>query len=360
MGKAIIYMALGALIGLAVPAVAPAQENAQAEVPALVDNPPSRYVVVKGDTLWGISARFLRDPWRWPDIWGLNRDQIRNPHWIYPGDVIVLDYAGGVPRLRFEGDDDGAWQLLIARLNPKIRTQGLPPGAIPSIPSANLQAFLTRPLVIEEHELALAPTIIASRDGRVVMGHNDIAFVEGVVVADGQRFQVVRPGRVFKDPDSGEILAREAIYLGDAVVTEYGEISTINIAKAVQEIAPGDKLVSAPAETSSPYMPHAPATQVQGKIIAGPNDSVTEIAPQTAVVLNRGARDGLERGHVLAISRAGNVVRPPGSADANARVRLPDERYGVVFVFRVFDRVSYALVMNTTRPVRVLDVVKTP
>jgi LysM repeat protein len=130
MGNAIIYLVLVALTAFSVPLTASAQEASAVEVPALVDNPPTRYVVVKGDTLWGISAKFLRDPWRWPDLWGINRDQIRNPHWIYPGDVIVLDLSGSTPRLRFEGDSD--WQLLMSRLSPRIRTQGLPPSAIPT------------------------------------------------------------------------------------------------------------------------------------------------------------------------------------------------------------------------------------
>lgn len=358
MGKAIIYLVLIALSAFAAPVSGWAQEASPVDRTALVDNPPSRYVVVKGDTLWGISARFLRDPWRWPDIWGINRDEIKNPHWIYPGDVIVLDFSGATPRLRFEGDND--WQLLKSRLSPKIRTQGLPPSAIPSIPAARIRAFVSRPIIVGEHELAAAPKIVAGRDGRVVLSLNDIAFVEGLVWANGSQYQVVRPGRTLIDPDTKEVLGHEAVYLGDAHVSEFGEISTISIARAVLEMSPGDRLLSLPADSAAPYMPHAPATKIRGKIIAGSVQTVTEIAPQSVVVINRGARDGLEIGHVLAISRAGPEVKPAGSNDPNARVKLPDERYGIVFVFRTFERVSYALVMNTTRPVNLLDVVQTP
>lgn len=358
MGKAIIYSLLVALSAFTVPGAAWSQEASETDKPVLVDNPPARYVVVKGDTLWGIASRFLRDPWRWPDIWGLNRDQIKNPHWIYPGDVIVLDFSGATPRLRFEGDED--WKLLTSRLSPKIRTQGLPPSAIPSIPAANLNAFVSRTMVMGEYDLAAAPKIIASREGRVVLSLNDAAFVEGLVWADGPQYQVVRPGRVLKDPDTKEVLGYEVIYLGDANVTEFGEISTITIARAVQEISPGDLLVREAAEVSAPYMPHAPSSKIRGKIIAGSGLTVTEIAPQSVVFINRGTREGLEVGNVLAISRAGREVIPAGASGNSARVKLPDERYGIVFVFRVFDRVSLALVMNTTRPVNLLDVVQTP
>lgn len=360
MGKAIIYSLLVALSALTVPQATWAQdpEMRDTDEPVLVENPPERYVVVKGDTLWGISARFLRDPWRWPDIWGLNRDQIKNPHWIYPGDVIVLDFSGGTPRLRFEGDED--WKLLLSRLSPRIRTQGLPPSAIPSIPAENLRAFLTRTIVVGEHELVAAPKIIASREGRVVLSLNDTAFVEGLVLADGAQYQVVRPGRVLKDPDTKEILGHEVIYLGDAYVTEFGEISTINIARAVLEISPGDLLVRPTAELTAPYMPRAPASMIRGKVIAGSGLTVTEIAPRSVVVINRGKREGLEVGDVLAVSRAGREVMPAGATRSSARVKLPDQRYGIVFVFRVFERVSLALVMNTTLPVNLLDVVQTP
>ncbi len=359
MGKTIIYLVLSALVTIAAPHRAIAQE-AEPAPPVLVSEPPARYVVVRGDTLWDISARFLRDPWRWPDIWGLNRDQIRNPHWIYPGDVIVLDFSGRTPRLRFEGDSDGDWKLLTARLSPKIRTQNLPPSAIPSIPAANLNAFLSKPLIVGEHELAAAPRIVAAQESRVVLGPGDIAFADRLVLAGGSRYNVVRPGRKLIDPDSKEFLGNEAIYLGEVDVQEFGEISTVKIARAVREITPGDMLVDAPPLLTQPYMPRGPQVMIRGKIIAAANESVAEIGPQSIIVLNRGARDGLETGHVLAILRAGETVKPAGTPIRSNRVKLPDQRYGIVFVFRVFDRVSYGLVMNTTRPVHVLDLVQTP
>ncbi len=366
MGKTIISMVVALTLTLTTQAFAQDQvtpdsapmQAAPQEPPALTDSPPARHVVVKGDTLWGISARFLRDPWRWPDIWGINRDQIKNPHWIYPGDVIILDFSGATPRLRFEGDGD--WKLLLTRLSPRIRTQGLPPSAIPSIPAANLNAFLTKPLIVGEYELNAAPRIIAAQETRVVLGPADAAFAQGVAATGASRHQVVRPGRAFVDPDTKEKLGLEAVYLGEVEVKEFGAISTLQITRAVQEIAPGDYLVDAQPASADPYMPHAPQTLITGKIIAAANETVSEIGPQSVVVLNRGRRDGLAIGHVLAVYRAGAWVQPAGATDRRTRVKLPDERYGIVFVFRVFDRVSYALVMNTARPVHILDIVRTP
>jgi hypothetical protein len=183
--------------------------------------------------------------------------------------------------------------------------------------------------------------------------------VQGLVWSNGLRYHVVRPGRRFIDPDTKELLGIEAQHLGEVAVEEFGEISTVKISRGVQEIAPGDLVVEAPPINADPYMPHAPQKMITGKVISGTNEVVSEIGPQAIVVLNRGARDGLEQGHVLALHRAGERVRPAG-ARRDEFVKLPDERYGIVFVFRVFDRLSYALVMNTTRPVHIYDIVRTP
>jgi hypothetical protein len=336
---------------------------AAADELALAANAPDRYVVVKGDTLWGISGRFLKDPWRWPDIWGLNKDQIKNPHWIYPGDVILLDFAGtGMPRLRLEGIDGGTaeWRLMTAKLSPSIRRSELAAAAIPSIPMSAIGAFLTKPLVVGEQELDSAPLLVAAQESRVVLSAGDVAFAKGIVWEDGGQWNVFRPGRNMVDPDTKELLGREAINLGEAHVTEFGEVSTITITKAVQEIATGDRLVKTPSTQTLSFIPHAPSTQIKGKVIAGSDNSVGEISPQTVVVLNRGAREGLEPGHVLALYRDRPTVTPAGAKNSKEKIKLPPERYGVVFVFRVFEKVSYALVMKTTRPVNLLDVVQTP
>jgi hypothetical protein len=328
---------------------------------ALAESAPDRYVVVKGDTLWDISARFLRDPWRWPDIWGLNKDQIKNPHWIYPGDIILLDFTGMSPRLRLQGIDGATdWRLVVTKLSPSIRKLDLAASAIPSIPVDAIAPFLTKPLVIGEREMAAAPILVAGQENRVVLSAGDTAYAKGVVWDDGTEWNIYRPGRDLVDPDTGELLGREAVHLGELKVSQFGEVSRVAITKSVLEISPGDRLVKIVAGPVLPYIPRAPSKQIKGKVIAAPNSSVTEIGPQMVVVLNRGARDGLETGNVLALYRDLPMIRPAGATDPKERIKLPAERYGIVFVFRVFEKVSYALVMHTSRPVNLLDAVQTP
>ena len=330
----------------------------------LAENVPDRYVVVKGDTLWDISARFLKDPWRWPDVWGLNKEEIKNPHWIYPGDVIVLDFTGRTPRLRKDGaggnGSEAEWRLMDAKLSPTIRKQMLGSGAISSIPISAIQAFLVRPLVVGEAELNGAPTLVAGPENRVVLSAGDTAFAKGLVSQEQAGWSVYRPGRTLTDPDTKELLGREAVYLGEAQISERGEVSTVLLTKAIQEIAPGDRLAKTPPSQSLSYVPHAPGNSIKGRVIAGPDGSVSEIGSRQVVIINRGSREGIEIGHVLALYRDRPSVTPANAVDPNEKIKLPPERYGIVFVFRVFEKVSFGLVLNSTRPVNVLDVVQTP
>jgi hypothetical protein len=357
------------IISLLVLAAAWSCGNTLADEIKLAENAPDRYVVVKGDTLWGISAKFLKDPWRWPDIWGLNKEEIKNPHWIYPGDVLVLDFTGMTPHLRKDGtagNGDGRnggeadWKLMDAKLSPTIRRQSLAIGAISSIPASAIQSFLVRPLVVGEQELNSAPTLVAGPENRVVLSAGDTAFAKGVVWEEQAGWSVFRPGRTLSDPDTKEVLGREAVYLGDAQITEFGEVSTVLLTKATQEIAPGDRLAKTPIAQALTYVPHAPGSLIMGRVIAGPNDSVSEIGSKEIVIINRGRREGVEIGHVLALYRDRPSVTPANAIDPSEKIKLPAERYGMVFIFRVFEKVSYGLVLNSTRPVNVLDVVQTP
>ncbi len=355
------------IISLLLLAAAWASGNAWADEIKLAENVPDRYVVVKGDTLWGISARFLKDPWRWPDVWGLNKDEIKNPHWIYPGDVVVLDFTGKTPRLRKDGaggnssnGSEADWRLMDAKLSPTIRRQSLAVGAISSIPASAIQAFLTRPLVVGEEELNSAPTLVAGPENRIVLSAGDTAFAKGVVWEERAGWSVFRPGRRLTDPDTKELLGREAVYLGDAQISEFGEVSTVLLTKATKEISPGDRLAKTPPAQGLYYVPHAPAGLIKGRVIAGPDDTVTEIGSKQIVIINRGSREGMEIGHVLALYRDRPSVTPANAIDPKEKIKLPAERYGMIFVFRVFDKVSYGLVMDATQPVNVLDVVQTP
>jgi LysM domain len=362
MGKSIISLLLLAAAWL--PGIGAADEV------QLSENAPDRYVVVKGDTLWDISGRFLKDPWRWPDVWGLNKDEIKNPHWIYPGDVVILDFTGRTPRLRREGDmaggtgsgdgHSGEWNLVTTKLSPAIRKTELAALAIPTVSMKTIGPFLSQALVVGERELEAAPILVASQENRVVLFKDDVAFTKGIVWEDGSEWNIFRPGRSLVDPDTKEFLGREAVHLGNGRISEFGEVSTVTISKAVQEIAPGDRLVKAPPISALPFVPRSPGGNINAKIIASSDNSVSEVGPQSVVVLNRGTREGLEVGHVLALYRDRPSVNPAGATDKAERIKLPQERYGVVLVFRVFEKVSYALVMDTTRPVNMFDIARTP
>jgi nucleoid-associated protein YgaU len=336
----------------------------------LAADAPTSYVVVKGDTLWDISGRFLKEPWRWPEIWNMNREQIKDPHWIYPGDVIQMSFdANGNPILSLASGGGGAGDN--ARLQPKIRVDTLAL-AIPSIPSKVITPFLSLPLVIEEGALANAPRIISTEDNRVVIGAGNTAYVIGLQQNLGVKWQVYRPGKALKN-EAGEILGYEANYLGEAKVVRFGETSTVEILRSTQEINRGDRLTPT-ADTAVPsYGPHSPNTNVSGSIISVLN-GVDTGAQYSVIAINLGKREGMEVGHVLATLRKGEMVStadPLGQANqststsstdnqTSGMVKLPDERNGLVFVFRVFDKVSYALVMATRRPTEIGDVVRTP
>ena len=318
---------------------------------------PNRHVVVKGDTLWDISGKFFADPWKWPHIWGLNKDTIKDPHWIYPGDVVFLDRSSGTLRIGqmgTAGARDARDASGIVRLSPKVREDLSIHDAIPSIPASAIAPFLSRPLVIEEGMLDDAPMLIGAREGRVILGTGDICFARGLTSDLGDQWQIYRPGKKFIDPDSGEVLGIEVVYLGDAEVMNFSDISTISITHSIQETHRGDRLVAPSAETALTYLPRAPENNITARVISV-YGGVSQAGQNTAITLNKGARDGVEIGHVLALYHKGEVVKSEGES-----YTLPDERYGLVFVFRVFDKVSYALVMQTKMPVQLLDRAQTP
>jgi hypothetical protein len=359
---------------------------------------PDQYTVQKGDTLWGIAGKVLKDPWKWPQVWQINREQIKDPHWIYPGDVIRLDRSGDSPSLSLAGSGASGGTMTdaagnVVKIEPRIRFENLQE-AIPSIPGSVIGPFLSQPLVVEAGGLDTAPTIVATEESRVIIGPGDSAYADRIGSKDALNWQVFRPGVALRDPDTGEILGYEAKYVGDARVRRFGNPTTLEVVKARQEINRGDRLMPARESTYPTYMPRAPAKPIRG-VIMSVDGGVSEVGQYQIVTLNRGARDGLEVGHVLASFRRGQLVNasgratsasdsrwfsgldirrnpvvpePQGSSVAGATgvpieagpLRLPDERNGLVFVFRVFDKMSYAMVMRSTRPIYVGDVVQTP
>ena len=313
---------------------------------------PDRYEVVQGDTLWGIAARFLKEPWRWPEIWGLNRDQLRNPHKIYPGDIIVLEKTLKGNRLRLI---KGEGEQRTIKLSPQIRIEQVKSKAIPSIPASVIEPFLSQPLVVEQNGLAQAPYLLGTSDNRVVLSAGNTVYIGNMPYDLGKAWQIFRTGKPLKDPDqNNQVMGYEAEYLGNASVKVFDEISTAVITHSTQEILKGDRLVPAPGIVFNNYAPHAPEIFINGRIISV-YGGVTEIGKGSIVTLNKGMMDGLEMGHVLAIYRRSQTRMPDGKI-----INLPDERTGLVFVFRVFDQVSYALVVQSTSTIKILDAVKNP
>ncbi len=329
------------------------------------ENAPDRYVVVKGDTLWDISNKFFKDPWKWPQIWGLNKVTIQDPHWIYPGNVIYLDpntktlHFGEPPKARHTGvlalvPDLPPTNSKIQKLSPKIRVVSGDRDAIPSIPASIISAFLAQPLVIETKEMEGAPTLIGSIENRTLLSFGDTAFATGIPADKGSLWQLYRPGKPFIDPDTSETLGYEAIYLGDASIQKYDAITTLKITKSVLDIQKGDNFIQSAMGLSSSYIPRSPNNKIRAKIISI-YGGVDQGGQNAIVTINKGQRDGLENGHVLALYKESDTSKHKGVSYA-----LPALRYGLIFIFRTFDKVSYALVMQVQRTVQILDSVETP
>jgi hypothetical protein len=340
---------LAFVLASAVSAVALAQ--APKSPLALKPDAPDRYTVVRGDTLWSIAQRYTDSPWRWSELWNLNKDEIKNPHRIYPGNVIVLDRARG--------------QLAVSdtvKLSPKVRAESTARVAIPSIPASAIEPFLVRPLVIEPDGLDKAPSIVGTEDSRVILEAGNKAFVRGMGDSKESTWFVYRRGPALVDPDTNTTLGYEAIYLGTARVIRAGEPAVVQLTSVTQEVGVGDKLVPAGKPEVPSYAPHAPSMPVQGRIVSlyGGGAQLGEAGGQSVIAVNRGKSQGMEVGHVIALHRPGaTVIERKGDA-ASTPLTLPNERYGLAFVFRVFDRVSYALVMNVSKPVNAKDIVQNP
>jgi uncharacterized protein (DUF2384 family) len=387
-GKIVIF-----LVALLVCAVAGADEV------QLRSDHPQTYTVQKGDTLWDISGRFLTHPWQWPEIWHDN-PQIADPHWIYPGDVLSLEYVNGKPRLRVVDRN--------VKLSPSIR-ESAHAEVIHAIPLDAIHQFLSRPRVVSEADLDNAAYIVGSQDEHLAFGQGFRVYVRNLGEPATAKFSVFRKGGEYRDPDTQALLGYEAEHLGDALVEKFGDPATVQVVSSSKEVMKGDRLLPQTEDEYVEFIPHAPAAPVDAKIISAMG-GISQIAQHQVVVLNRGARDGLEAGHVLAIFQRGKVVKDPIGSDVayqrqeeeRARleresptragrlweslindvrgvdraardfvgtpvkgskpvaVRLPEERAGELMVFRTFDNVSYGLVMNIQRPVYVLDAVRNP
>lgn len=345
----------------------------RADVVQLREDHPERYIVERGDTLWDIAARFLRSPWHWPRIWKINQ-QIANPHLIYPGDVIVFRYVDGKPELSLlrsqklapEGVPSPAPDsapfvpapsgIPTVKLSPGVRSQPLH-AAIPTIPPNAIVPFLTQPLAVGEKELNDAGYITVGLDDRIALGDHSEFYARGTADDDQEFYQIFRQGNPIRDPDTGEVLAFEAIYLGDAQRLATGDPTKFVVTRVKQEIVPTDRLLAAPKTPALPYYyPHPPEAKIEGRIVSALN-AVAEVGPFTVVAINRGQREGIEEGHVLRIMRHVGERQDPLT---RAQYKLPDEQSGVLMVFRTFEKVSFGLIMSATQPVHIHDTVVTP
>ena len=349
-----------------------AREVAQSGVPLseLAPNAPESHTVQSGDTLWDISKLFLKSPWRWPELWGMNLDQIRNPHLIFPGQVLVLVKADGRAQLKLAQPVEEGLPTSTVKLSPRTRSQALGGGGeIAAIPLHLIGPFLTEAVVLNTDELAGAARVVATQEGRVMVSRTETAYVRGDLKG-AREFQLFREGRPLNDPATGELLGFEARYLGRAdFVRAEGTRdgpdgkplpvpASVALTNVREEVGVGDRLRPMPPREFISYVPHAPAGAVQGQVVSIYGDS--RYAGQNQIVaINRGQRDGVERGHVLRLWRDGAMAVDTTGAKPQS-IKLPDERLGMLFVFRVFDRVSYALVLAANDPVKRGDRITQP
>lgn len=343
---------------------------------------PESYMVQKGDTLWNIAGRFLTEPWRWPEIWKAN-PQIQDPNLIYPGDVITLGSEGGSPVLTVERGDDAVGSVAATagsgrtlKLTPAIRSYDRG-DAIPTIPIDSIKQFLTRPLVVSADEMEGWPYIVSSFDQHLVAGAGNRVYVRGLSSqGDSRRYSVFRKGPAYrsKSDTSERILGYEALYVGEAIIEKFGDPATATIVQSNREVLNGDRLTpQSKEESSSDFMPRPPANPVQGSIISV-IDGMSEIGQYQVVVLDIGSSQGIEVGNYLGVYQAGKVVTDKvGSGDesthpfieylgsrgsAGEEVSLPEEYAAVIMVIRLFEQVSYALVMESRGPLSLNDAVR--
>ncbi|MEN9544556.1 MAG: hypothetical protein RLZZ598_1389 [Pseudomonadota bacterium] len=337
-----------------------AQQVAQAGVPLseLAPNAPDHYTVKSGDTLWAISSLYLKSPWKWPELWGMNLEQIHNPHLIFPGQMLVLEKSGGRAMLKVAGNGQPGGT---DRLSPRVRDKGPGGAALTAVAIKHLEGFFNDAVILDSNTLESAPRIVATPEGRVLLGKGDTAYVRGEL--GGVRdWRVFRRPKALIDPDTQQVLGYEARSVGAAQferaggTNDRGEIvpASFTITAAHEEANLFDRLAPTQSINETALVPHAPAQPIEGRVVSIYGDALN--AGQNQIVaINRGSRDGIERGHVLALWRAGAAARDITQDGRPEAMRLPDERHGLLFVFRTFDRVSYALILRVERPVAAGD-----
>ena len=334
----------------------------------LTSDAPDEYVVKTGDTLWDISKVFLRDPWYWPEIWYVN-PQVQNPHLIYPGDVLKLVYIDGQPRVTL-GERGGTESGGGKKLSPQVRREQLSQ-AITAIPYDVIASFMGRPTLLDNSQVKSAPYVVAMRDGHVIGAEGNEIYAKGIrSAAADSRYSIIHVDEKLYDPEDGDLLGYSGSYVGSGPVAIAGDPAKVVLTDSSREALQGDKLFPESVDVNVDFVPHAPASDINARVIAVRDHTL--MGQYQVIALNRGQRAGLEPGHVLAISQIGGVVRDTyskGGMNATTTstsrgrgksVQLPDERIGLAMVFKAFDRMSYALVMETTHEIRQGDLAGNP
>ncbi len=339
---------------------------------------PDSYSVKSGDTLWGISGLFLKSPWRWPELWGMNMADIKNPHRIYPGQQLYLERNGGRATLRTSrSSGDGSAGIETVKVSPRTRSQSLADDVIPTLRSQLIEPFLSEAIIVDDSGLTAAPRIVATQEGRVLLSRGDRAYARGpadrqIIENKGRLpdYRVFRNATPLKDPVTGAVLGYEAQYVGKAKLVR-GESTeqstdkdgkprtdivpaTIDIVGSKEEMRVGDRLLPEPERQMTSYMPRAPSGKVDARIVSIYGSSVANAAQNQVVVINRGSKDGMESGYVLAILKDGARLIDKTDA-ARPELKLPNERNGLVMVFRTFENLSYALILDITDGVKIGD-----
>jgi len=337
---------------------------------------PARYTIKRGDTLWAISGMFLKSPWRWPELWGMNLDDIKNPHLIYPGQTLYLDTSSGRARLTMQSNDGG--DIPTTRLSPHTRIESLPDNALPTLKNQWIEPFLSEAIVLDEQGLKDAPRIVAAMDDRVLLTLGVRAYARSSssteLVDDPHQkqktYRVFRNATPLKDPLTGEVLGYEAQFVGKATLarsettqettdkdgkTHQSVVpATIDIVLAKEEMRVGDRLVAESTAQMRSFVPHAPSSPVDARIVSIYGSAVINAAQNQVVVINRGERDGMQVGDVLAIMKAGKLMVDK-TDDQLPSMKLPDERNGLLMVFSTFEKLSYGLILDITSGVEVGD-----
>lgn len=316
--------------------------------PELRSDHPERYTVVKGDTLWDISARFLNNPWYWPEIWHVN-PQVENPHLIYPGDKLALVYIDGKPRVTKVSSDR------VVKLSPEVRSEPIDT-PIPAIPLDAISSFLTDTRIVDVEDLNGAPYVLEGEDGRIITGAGDRIYARGEKPADN--VGVFRRSKEFRDPETGEFLGLEArsIARGE-VIAENKDVLTLQLKQSNEEVRIGDRLlVGEERRITTSFVPSSPDSEIEAQMISV-DGGVSQIGQFDVVAINRGEREGLKPGNVMAVLKSGNMVRDPVT---NETIELPSERAGLMMVFQTYEKMSYGLILQATRPLSVGDKVTNP